>query len=240
MGLRERALVPDASGGGACPRAPERKRYTMNRNAKGAIAVGAATLLLLGGGGTFALWNDSANLSAGTVDSGQLTLEAAAGNGTWYTDEDLTDEITSWGNEGAGYAIVPGDTVYWESEELTITAEGDNLSFAFLAELESTLASDPLFEGIEISLESVDQTASNPNIVLADTVTSGNQATFNPNDLPVGTQILSVSSDEEEVATYTVVISVHFDDAVDGLDQQLAEFDLTDAVLLTLQQVILP
>jgi len=210
----------------------------MNKNAKGAVAIGAAALLLLGGGGTFALWNDEATISAGSVESGKLDLVAATGEGTWYSDSALTDEI-EFGNGGAGYAIVPGDTVYWESPDLTVTAEGDNLSFAFLAELDSAIATS--YPNLDVVIDSVAPTGTpNTAFVTAATIDSINQTTFNPNDLAIGTKVVSVDSDDVETETYSVVLAVTFDAATaDQIDQD-EEFDLADAVAVTLQQVILP
>lgn len=216
---------------------PERKRYIMKKTTKGAIAVGAATLLLLGGGGTFALWNSDATVSAGTIESGSLALNAAAGDGTWYEEAALTNAIT-WGNEGAGYAIVPGDTVYWESTDLTVTGEGDNLSFAFIAELKSTLATT--FDFLEVEIVSATQTGTAANLVAGPLVTLANQTTFSPATLPVDTQIWTVSNGNVVTATFNVVIKVTFDEDLTGSQQQLQSFSLDDAVLLTLQQVLLP
>ena len=82
----------------------------MNTFVKGAIAAGAATVLLLGGAGTFALWNQTATVASTTISSGTLTL--AASTGTWNTNP------TKW---------VPGDSFTY-STNLTVVAIGDNLN----------------------------------------------------------------------------------------------------------------
>lgn len=55
---------------------------------KGTLATGTAIVLLLGGAGTFALWNDSAqiaNSTGGQIDPGHLyLLPESATNGRWY------------------------------------------------------------------------------------------------------------------------------------------------------------
>lgn len=81
----------------------------MNTFVKGSVAAGAGIVLLLGGAGTFALWNDSADISDATIESGVLTISAATG--TWDNDYD------KW---------VPGDEDTYDTD-LTITAVGDTI-----------------------------------------------------------------------------------------------------------------
>ena len=82
----------------------------MNKLAKGAVAGAAGVALLLGGAGTFALWNDSSTVSGTTISSGELAV-ATATPGAWSTAPEL------W---------VPGDT-YTYTEILTVSAVGDNI-----------------------------------------------------------------------------------------------------------------
>ena len=83
----------------------------MNKLIKGSIAGAAGIALLLGGAGTFASWNDSAAVAAGSVTSGVLDVSNAVA-GTW--DKNIA-------------LIVPGDTRTF-SDSLEVTATGDNLS----------------------------------------------------------------------------------------------------------------
>ena len=48
---------------------------------KGSIAGAAGVALLLGGAGTFALWNGDAAIAGATITAGTLTVEAS--EGTW-------------------------------------------------------------------------------------------------------------------------------------------------------------
>src|SRR5699024_4692180 len=86
----------------------------MNKFAKGSVAAGAGLVLLLGGAGTLAYWNDSAELANGSINAGTLTLEA---------DNDLL--AASIAEQPALW--VPGDE-HTFSTELTLAAEGDNIS----------------------------------------------------------------------------------------------------------------
>ncbi|MDJ0338573.1 alternate-type signal peptide domain-containing protein [Cryobacterium sp. PH31-O1] len=99
----------------------------MNKLLVSAIAGAAGLTLLLGGAGTFALWNSSATLSGGTITAGTLLVsDTAPSNGVWKSGP----TVISLGS----YRIVPGDTLTY-TKTVDITATGDNLI--------ATLAVDP-------------------------------------------------------------------------------------------------
>jgi alternate signal-mediated exported protein len=85
----------------------------------GAIVCATGLALLLGGGGTFALWNDSETVaSATTITAGDLALTPNA-DGVWRkSDGTLIDPIT--------YRIVPGSTIEF-TRTLTVSAVGDGI-----------------------------------------------------------------------------------------------------------------
>ena len=72
----------------------------MNAFVKSAVAGAAGIALLLGGAGTFAVWNSSASASAGVLRTGQLTLSTTPGTGQWKdlkTGSPLSDaELSSY------------------------------------------------------------------------------------------------------------------------------------------------
>ncbi|WP_104083128.1 alternate-type signal peptide domain-containing protein [Cryobacterium sp. Y11] len=88
----------------------------MNKLLTGSIAGAAGIALLLGGAGTFALWNSEASIVGGTINAGTLTV--AAGDGVWA---DQNGKIAI-----ADYLIVPGDTLTYKTV-LDVKAEGDNI-----------------------------------------------------------------------------------------------------------------
>lgn len=94
----------------------------MNRKAKGAVAVGAGAILLLGGLGSYALWSDTAAGGAGTIETGDLALSCPVGSWTdiSYATGDLT--VTP-----ASDSMVPGD-VWKYSGNCTVTLVGKNLT----------------------------------------------------------------------------------------------------------------
>ncbi|MHA7304939.1 alternate-type signal peptide domain-containing protein [Arthrobacter sp. TMN-49] len=87
---------------------------------KAAIAAGAAGALMFGGAGTFALWNGSGDVSAGTVTTGHLLLDTAAA-GVW---QDVSVPATPVAFNPATDTIVPGDIVEYK-QTVTIDADGD-------------------------------------------------------------------------------------------------------------------
>ena len=87
----------------------------MNKMAKGAIATGVGVILLAGGGGTLATWNQASNASMGSVVSGDLNLTAGAG--VWTNASGSKINVAS-------YKVVPGDTLTY-TQPLTVTLTGD-------------------------------------------------------------------------------------------------------------------
>ncbi|KQX05306.1 MULTISPECIES: alternate-type signal peptide domain-containing protein [unclassified Leifsonia] len=93
----------------------------MNKIIKGSIAGAAGIALLLGGAGTFALWNDSTGVNAGTITAGTLTT---ATSGAW-TDT-TTATATSIANPQA-VVFAPGTKVTYTGT-VTVTATGTHLA----------------------------------------------------------------------------------------------------------------
>lgn len=94
----------------------------MNKLLKGSIAGAAGVALLLGGAGTFALWNDDATVDSGTITAGTLTVVEGIGTTDGWSSAD-GGTIADIG----AFQIVPGDVLTYITT-LDITAEGDNLS----------------------------------------------------------------------------------------------------------------
>ncbi|WP_434618343.1 alternate-type signal peptide domain-containing protein [Arthrobacter sp. A5] len=91
----------------------------MNKMVKGAIATGAGVLLMVGGGGTLATWNQAQNASMGSVVSGDLNLEVntATDKGHWTNASGTTVDP-------AVYKVVPGDVLTY-TQDLKVTLTGD-------------------------------------------------------------------------------------------------------------------
>lgn len=91
----------------------------MNKLAKGAIAGAAGVALLLGGAGTFAFWNSTADIAGGTITAGDLLVEQDGTAGVWVNQLGTVIDI-------ADYRIVPGDTLTF-TDDVLVTAVGDTL-----------------------------------------------------------------------------------------------------------------
>ncbi len=97
----------------------------MNRLLKGSLALGGATVLLLGGGGTLAFWNTTQPITGGSVTSGHLDLVVDGTNtgcGAWTLDTGESVPSTYAG----GDPLVPGD-VLTRICDYTISAAGNHL-----------------------------------------------------------------------------------------------------------------
>lgn len=91
----------------------------MNKTTKGAVAVGAAAVLLLGGAGSLAYWNATASVDGGQIEAGELTLTPVADTGEWTFNGTTVADPTA-------VVVVPGDQLEYTGS-YTIGAEGDNL-----------------------------------------------------------------------------------------------------------------
>ncbi len=97
----------------------------MKKASKGAVALGAGVVLLLGGGGTLAVWSSTQPISGGNVNAGHLGLVTDGTNtgcGSWQLDSGEAAPLTY----SPGDPLVPGD-VLTRVCDFTIQAEGNHL-----------------------------------------------------------------------------------------------------------------
>lgn len=92
----------------------------MNKLLKGAIAGAAGVALLLGGAGTFALWNSSATVAGGTIVAGNLVVADSGTAGSWSVNGGTARASMT------GFKVVPGDVLTY-TKTMNVTATGDNL-----------------------------------------------------------------------------------------------------------------
>ncbi|MET0161216.1 MAG: alternate-type signal peptide domain-containing protein [Microbacteriaceae bacterium] len=90
----------------------------MHKLLKASIAGAAGIALLAGGAGTFAAWQDSAQISVSSIQSGKLDLASSAA-GVWKNG---STEINP-----SSYLVVPGDVLTF-TQNLTVEANGTNLA----------------------------------------------------------------------------------------------------------------
>ncbi|AMY17929.1 MULTISPECIES: alternate-type signal peptide domain-containing protein [Nocardiaceae] len=115
----------------------------MNRTTKGALAAGAAGVLLLGGAGSFALWSDSEGVQGGTITAGDLDI-APVSQGVW-TDVSPGSVSTAGPVDPATFRMVPGDVLEYRAS-YRVTADGENLRAVLTADPNSVTRTGELTE----------------------------------------------------------------------------------------------
>jgi alternate signal-mediated exported protein len=187
----------------------------MNKLTSGAIVGTLGIALLLGGAGTFAMWNQSTTANAGTVASGTLTI-ANSGTPTWKNvSADAAAGGTTIANI-ASYKIVPGDTLEM-TQTFTVAASGDNLK--------ATLAYDPASITTATTADAALKAATTVNF----TATGGGITT------DATTKVVSVASTTAGVNTVTVKLTVSLPATVSGVTAQGGSLNLS-AVSFSLAQ----
>ncbi|WP_218017277.1 alternate-type signal peptide domain-containing protein, partial [Rhodococcus marinonascens] len=111
--------------------------HVMNNKLKGAVAAGAATVLLAGGAGTMAAWNAATDVGGGEIGAGALALTQKAA--PEWSDQNGVIEVTD-------FRAVPGDVLTYQAS-FQVTAQGTNLR-ASLAVDEATIVGDEAFSGV--------------------------------------------------------------------------------------------
>ena len=185
----------------------------MNKLIKGAIACAAGIALLLGGAGTFAVWNSSAAAGAGNISSGTLSL-TAENDGTWTN---VTKGPSTAAIDMNSFKIVPGNTLEF-TQTLTVKATGDDL----VAEL--------TYDPLSITGNAALKDALVPTLT-ATSVDSNIVPAASPNTFTVAPSSSS--------ATVTVVLKVELPGtALDGLAGQGGTVNLSGLTFTLTQKAI--
>lgn len=82
----------------------------MKKSTKGAVAAASAAVLLLGGAGSLAYWNDATTVTGTAINSGTLQLSDCADT-SWNLDSGGTGGQTPGTVAYTGQEIVPGDSI---------------------------------------------------------------------------------------------------------------------------------
>jgi len=174
----------------------------MNKLLKGSIAGAAGIALLLGGAGTFALWNQTATVANGAVTSGVLTI-AAGDAGTW---KDISADKVAGGvpiSDITNFRIVPGDKLQL-TQLVTINATGNNLA-AKLTYDPATLAtanSDAALQALNVALKNnLVVTFSASGTGVTNGATGTNEATIAPTTSATTVTVVMTISLPVETAT---------------------------------------
>lgn len=202
----------------------------MNKLVKGSVAAATGIVLLMGGAGSLALWNDSAIADGGTVQTGELDIAlidgngAAAGTGVW---EDISPEVavTNAFNPATD-KIVPGDTVTF-TQDVAVKATGKNIK-ANLAYTAGSVVIPAALYGPDNTLGTADDYVTVAIGVTA--VTPADSSTIS------GTGPYVLTSASDGTVEYRVVLTINFktatpnqvgQNAVGGINLTAAAFSLT-------------
>ncbi len=98
----------------------------MNKTIKGVLAAGTASVLLVGGAGTLAYWNDSATVGGATFTAGDLKLDATSCASAGWTVTNSVTQTTAVAFAPGSDKVVPGD-VLKKTCTVGIVAVGKNL-----------------------------------------------------------------------------------------------------------------
>lgn len=173
---------------------------------RGAVAAGAATAVLLGGFGAFALWSESQDAGAsGQIQTGQLSLDPIIGPVTWVLDNPQSGE-PAYPINLTTFKASPGDSISYE-----VTASGSVTGTDITALLDVNLDAvvlDPALESSDVTV-SVESATDGPLVV-------------------VGTEAGATFSEP-------VTVRVEFDQAMEGAMDLSAAVDI-DGLELILQQ----
>ncbi|MGD9960177.1 alternate-type signal peptide domain-containing protein [Nocardioides sp.] len=92
----------------------------MKKSTKGALAAGAAGVLLMGGAGSLAYWTATGTANGGSITSGSLSLTNGSCDSAWkYASGTAAGSTAS--------LVVPGDSIT-KSCTFTVGATGDHLT----------------------------------------------------------------------------------------------------------------
>nr|WP_296773206.1 alternate-type signal peptide domain-containing protein [Rhodococcus sp. (in: high G+C Gram-positive bacteria)] len=180
----------------------------MNKATKGAIAAGAAAVLLLGGLGSYALWSDEETVSGGDINSGELNFDPVAGTANW-TETSVTPNA-NLGPDPSGFLIVPGDVLEY-STDYVVNWAGPNLRASITADFTNVAGDAALANALN-------------------TQVSVNGGTLLPNASAVPLPLTTSPQ------TISVEVTITFDQATADLIAQNETVNLNDFTL-TLDQV---
>ncbi len=174
----------------------------MNKLLKGSVAGAAGVALLLGGAGTFALWNSTETVNVGSVASGTLSIDLV-GDAVW-TDIS-TDATVPAIADIADFRIAPGDSIQL-TQDVEIDAIGDNLR--------ATLSYD------ELSLDAVMAA----DKALLDELVITLDAAGGTNVTRIGSTETFAVTPATSTSTVTLTVTIEFPKDVEGATNGTVDF----------------
>lgn len=179
----------------------------MNKLVKGSIAGAAGIILLMGGAGSLAYWNDSAAAGpasgSNSITAGTLTV-TAANAGTWtksfYNASNVLVGSASAVANLSAVKVVPGNRLVFQ-QAFNIVGTGDDLWFTIGKTDGAVVAASAAAADVNLA------NAINGSGVTAFTVSSVTGGTVVPATTP---GVFKVSSNAGTAATVTVTWTINF------------------------------
>lgn len=206
----------------------------MNNKTKGAIA-GVAGIALIAGGGTFALWSDSASVEDQVITAGHLGVELAEEPSWQDVSDDRADAPQAIDVET--FRIIPGDTVEGRFE-IDAALQGENM----IADLGFTVADstdvpEDLWQGLKVTYTVLDadgvQVASPTDVSTPTPLrlrSSDNGAVTDAGIMELPRQSLDGDAD------LTAVVTAAFDETIDEQKLTRAQAQLSDLAVTLAQR----
>lgn len=209
----------------------------MNKVAKGTVAAAAGVILLMGGAGSLAYWNDSASLGGNgqTISAGQLDI-TAVNAGAWtkgfYNNAGTQVVAPAAVADLSAVRVVPGNRLVY-TQTFNVTASGDDLWFT-ISNTAGTVAPANATDTEDQALAAQINASTLPNKFTVGSVTGGNVVSAtSPNTY-------RVTSNTGGPSTITVTWTVDFPFGASAVNTaQLGAVTLSTGAV-TLTQVAAP
>lgn len=163
---------------------------------KGALATGLGVALLIGGGGSLAVWNTSAQASAGQIIAGNMGLQASPGVWTNSAGTNVTTKMAA-----NTYKIVPGDSLTF-TQPVNVTLSGELLK-AKLTITDDALTTDRTFNAANYTVTPITIKDASNNPVAGQVLTANGiytaSVTFTFNQATSGLQDANAKYDFSKV-----------------------------------------
>lgn len=181
----------------------------MNKVTKASIAAAAGVVLLMGGAGSLAYWNDTANTSANgsTITAGTLSI-AAVGTGSWtkglYNAAGTQTVAPAAVTTLSDVRIVPGNRLTY-TQTFNITASGDDLFFT-VSKTDGVVGTPASPTAADTALATQINASSVPSKFTVTSVSGGNVTT----STTAGTYKLSSNTGGPSTITVTWIVDFPF------------------------------
>lgn len=130
---------------------------------RGAVAAGAATAVLLGGYGVFALWSDSATAGAtGDIQTGSLVLNVDSSSASWQLENPQGGGAPVAIADIATYVASPGDELSYTGLVVDGSVTGSDITAELVVDTAAIRIAPELAGDVDVTVDASALGASNP------------------------------------------------------------------------------